>query len=48
MRLLTDYQREFLLDYFFETERFPDWKEVAKKLLETGVGVDPNLIKITT
>lgn len=36
MRILTDYQKNFLLDYFFKNEKYVDWKSIATKLLETG------------
>lgn len=36
MRILTDYQKNFLLDYFFKNEKYGGWKSIATKLLETG------------
>ena len=36
MRVLSDYQKEFLLDYFFEKEGHYGWRNIATKLLETG------------
>jgi hypothetical protein len=36
MKKLTDYQKEFLLTYFFKNEVYPNWKNIATKLLENG------------
>jgi len=36
MRRLTDYQKQFLLSYFFKNEKYAGWKNIATKLLETG------------
>ena len=33
---LTEYQKEFLLEYFFKNEKFPGWKIIATYLLEKG------------
>lgn len=36
MKVLSDYQKNFLLDYFFKNEKYAGWKSIATKLLETG------------
>lgn len=36
MRTLTQYQKDFLLNSFFQTEKYAKWEKVATKLLETG------------
>lgn len=36
MRKLTDNQKEFLFNYFFKTDNFAGWKNIANSLLETG------------
>ncbi len=36
MRKLTESQKEFLLNSFFENEKFPGWRSIATTLLETG------------
>lgn len=36
MRTLSEYQKNFLLDYFFKNEKYAGWKNIATKLLETG------------
>lgn len=35
MRILSNYQKNFLLD-FFENEKYAGWKGIATNLLETG------------
>lgn len=35
MTVLTNYQKKFLLDYFFKNEKYVGWKSIATKLLET-------------
>jgi hypothetical protein len=36
MITLSDYQKTFLLDYFFKNEKHSGWKNIATKLLDTG------------
>jgi len=36
MVVLSEYQKNFLLDYFFKNEKYVGWKSIATKLLETG------------
>ena len=36
MRMLTDYQKEFLVEYFIKNEKYPGWKTIATNLLEYG------------
>ena len=36
MKKLTEYQKDFLLEYFFKSEKYPGWKSIATQLLETG------------
>lgn len=36
MKKLTDFQKEFIANNFFENERFAGWKGIAIKLLEDG------------
>lgn len=36
MATLTDYQKQFLLNYFFKNEIYPGWRNIATKLLENG------------
>ena len=36
MTVLSEYQKNFLLDYFFKNEKYAGWKSIATKLLETG------------
>ena len=36
MRVLSDYQKSFLLNNFFKNEKYPGWEGIATKLLETG------------
>lgn len=36
MKKLSDYQKNFLLDYFFMNEKHAGWKFIALKLLEDG------------
>lgn len=36
MRILTEYQKEFLFERFFRTSRYSSWKELANSLLENG------------
>ena len=36
MRTLTDYQKNFILEYFFKNEEYAGWKKIATKLLEDG------------
>jgi hypothetical protein len=36
MKPLTDYQKRFILDYFFKNENYAGWANIADKLLETG------------
>ena len=36
MTVLTDYQKNFLLENFFKNEKYIGWKNIAIKLLETG------------
>lgn len=36
MRILTENQKNFLLNYFFENDKYPGWKSIATTLLETG------------
>lgn len=36
MKTLTENQINFLLEYFFKTEKFAGWKSIATKLLNTG------------
>ena len=36
MKKVTDYQRNFLLNYFFKNEAFAGWKNIANKLLDNG------------
>lgn len=33
---LTEYQKDFLLEYFFKSEKYPGWKNIATQLLEIG------------
>ncbi len=33
---LNQNQKEFLLEYFFENEKYAGWKGIATKLIETG------------
>jgi hypothetical protein len=35
-RKLTDYQKEFLLEYFFLNEKYAGWKNIASTLIEAG------------
>ncbi len=35
-RKLTDYQKEFLLEYFFKNEKYAGWKSIASTLIESG------------
>lgn len=36
MKVLTEIQKVFLLEYFFKNERYAGWKNIASKLLENG------------
>jgi len=36
MKKLTENQINFLLEYFFKTEKFAGWKNIAVKLLNSG------------
>ena len=36
MKLLSNYQKEFLLTHFFENEKYAGWKNIAIELLNTG------------
>ena len=36
MNKLTEYQKNFLLEYFFRNEAYVGWKNIATKLLEKG------------
>lgn len=36
MRKLTQYQKNFFLNYFFKNEKIPTWELVATTLLESG------------
>lgn len=36
MKTLTNYQKEFILKYFFENEKYAGWKNIGTTLLETG------------
>lgn len=36
MRVLSEYQKNFLLDNFFKNEKYAGWKNIATSLLETG------------
>ncbi len=36
MKQLTEYQKKFILNTFFLTEKYAGWKGVAEKLLEKG------------
>jgi len=33
---MTDYQKNFRLEYFFENERYPGWRNIATELLNNG------------
>ena len=59
MENLTDYQKEFLLEHFFKTDRAVGWVRIARQLLEKGkcivAGTEPiwlggigNFIKCNT
>ena len=37
MMTLTKYQEDFLLEYFFKSEKYAGWKNIATKLLHNGV-----------
>lgn len=58
MKKLTEYQKSFLLNYFFKNENFAGWKNIADRLLESGKCIVPgkeciwiggigNFIKVT-
>lgn len=36
MKKLTDYQKEYLLEFFNINQGYPGWKSIAEKLLNTG------------
>ena len=36
MKTLTENQKNFLLEYFFKTENYAGWKNIATMLLDTG------------
>ena len=36
MKILTAYQKNFLLRSFFKNEKYPGWCNIGTKLLETG------------
>jgi hypothetical protein len=36
MKQLTEYQINFLLEYFFKNEKYPGWKNIATALINTG------------
>jgi hypothetical protein len=36
MQVLSDYQKEFLLEYFFKNKEYAGWRNIANKLLEKG------------
>ena len=38
---MTQYQKDFLLEYFFKNEKYAGWKNIATKLLETGKCIVP-------
>jgi hypothetical protein len=46
MRKLTEYQKNFLLEYFFKNEKYPGWKNIALNLLETGQCIVAGKIQI--
>lgn len=43
---LINYQREFLLEYFFKNESCPGWRDIAIKLLNTGQCIVPGKDKL--
>jgi len=36
MRKLSEFQKNFILEYFFKNDEYASWKKIATKLLETG------------
>ena len=36
MKKLTEFQKNFFLEYFFKNENFPGWKNIAIELLDKG------------
>lgn len=36
MKTLTENQKNFLLETFFKNEKYPGWRSIATKLLESG------------
>ena len=41
MKVLSEYQKKFLLDYFFENEKYAGWRNIAMDLIETGECIVP-------
>jgi hypothetical protein len=36
MKKLTNYQKEFILNYFFKDEKYAGWRNIGTTLLEDG------------
>lgn len=46
--ILTEYQTNFLLEYFFKNEKYAGWKNIATKLIENGDCIVAGYEKIWT